>query len=227
MFSLALSTFSFVPNFLDIFSQKNPHPIFVIDKVTKEMILSSDPRFQDFFKKTHCEGTNQCLGLYPTEKKDHFLIKGVHTIENGVVKNIEKSTELELGLRYCSNYVLVPNEPFLRIDLRPTKVDQKELDQKDDGKWQEYTTRVEMSHRDMSKDLTNAECAGEIRYVAKEKTEDGGYLVQILGTNLQSSVYDYPDYPIGLEAIERLGFRKVLYRSNPFEVKGREKRLKK
>lgn len=205
----------------------NIPPILVIDKTTKELVLSTDPRFKDFLSKTYTQGTNQCLGLYPSNKEDHFLIKGTHNIVDGVVKSIEKNNTLELNVLYASNYVLVPNEPFMRIDLRPTKVDERELKQKDDGKFLEFSTKVEMSHRDMSKDVTNAECAGEIRYIVKAITDDGSYIVQLTQTNLQSSVFDYPEYPICLQTLTRLGIRTNLYRNNTWEVKGREKKQKK
>jgi hypothetical protein len=190
----------------------------LIDKHTKQIILNnSDIRVYE-------EDVTQCVLLHPTTTPhcQLFCISGISTIQNGTIIEQQDVSSLLNTLQqhdmYCTNYVLVPGESFLRTDCTPTKV---ASDETDDGYQLLNSTRIESGHKLLTQDVTVVECAGELRF----KIMDDG-LVQIVSINLQTSAFGYPDTFI-LANLHRLGLpSENLYRTNLWENRGRCEHLK-
>eukprot|EP01080_Neovahlkampfia_damariscottae_P011661 gene11661-4898_t len=195
---------------------------FLVSHETKEVFTQNSKIFKNILQELYTDKiVEKCLVIHPTFKKNIFFIKGYCEIQKGKIIKETTFQPLKENINYCSNYVLGPNENFIRIDFQSTIVSEKEKETDNEIL---NSTRIESGHKLLAPDLKYIECAGEFRFKVNEVTNDGTF-IEILSINLQTSVYDYPDLVV-LENLERLGIEKSMYKTNSWEEKGRKKKNK-
>jgi hypothetical protein len=218
------SASSLLLNYL-IRSNSENEPKLLISRETKE-IFTERSKFYQLLNENllYTDLTSKdCVVIFPTDKKHIFSTKGKCDIEKGKIISEKPSNSLwKENTLFCSNYIRGPGENFIRIDSISTIVSKEE---KDVGYEILNSTRVESGHKILGSDLNYAECAGEIKFKVKEIKENET-LIEIISTNLQTSVYDHPE-KIALDGLERVKIAKSLYKTNSWEEKGRKNKIKK
>jgi len=131
---------------------------------------------------------------------------------------IVSETKLVPDQAYACNFLVGPAEQFIRISTNPTPI---LIDERDDGKWLHESIEVKTGHYALSRDITVVEAAGELRFRVIRENADGTVSVAVFGTNRQSSFFFYPDRDT-LKSLHRFGIGSELYRTNKWEVRGRE-----
>ncbi len=146
--------------------------------------------------------------------------------------NSKQSEPLKLGVVYACNYVLGPKpESFIRVSHIPTVANS---DERIDSTTLHNSTQVPSGHALLSRDISAARTAGELRFTVMSVASSDSYVVRIEHLSRQSRFYEYPTrYSLSTLApllfpdkSKRRAVAKVmtLYRTNSWEKIGLDKK---